>query len=86
MEVVSVKAEAMTKKRMAKLRDVNWSQVIREAIHRRLEVEERLRARFDRRRAIAAARKMDEFRERIGRADFDSTKEIRRWRDRGWQS
>lgn len=86
MEVVSVKVDAATKERMGKFRDVNWSQVIREAIRRRLEVEENLRSPIDRRRALTAAKRIDEFRHRMGRTDFDSTKEIRKWRDRGWQS
>lgn len=81
MEVVSVKVDAATKRRMEQFRDVNWSEVVRQAIRRRLELEEQLRKPVDRRRALAAARKMDEFRKRIGPSDFDSTREIRKWRD-----
>src|SRR5207244_2185297 len=50
------------KKRMARIRDLNWSEVLREAVERRLDLEERLRAPIDRRRALDAARRMDEFR------------------------
>jgi hypothetical protein len=82
VEVVTVKVDRATKRRMAKLREVNWSEVIREAIRRRLDLEEGLRAPFDQRRAMIAAKRMDEFRKRIGPVDFDSTKEIRKWRDR----
>src|SRR2546428_13054655 len=81
MEVVSVKVDPATKKRMAKFRDINWSEVLREAIRRRLELEERLRSPIDRRRASEAARRMDEFRSLIGPSAYNSTKEIRRWRD-----
>jgi len=81
MEGVSFKVDAATKRRMTRLRDINWSEVLREAIRGRLEIEERLRAPIDRRRAIEAARRMDAFRARVGPSDFDSTKEIRKWRD-----
>ncbi|MEE9173475.1 MAG: hypothetical protein V3U30_00700 [Thermoplasmata archaeon] len=81
MAVVSVKVDEETKRRMARLRDINWSEVVRVAIRRRLELEETLRAPVDRREAAEAARRMDAFRERIGPSDYDSTREIRRWRD-----
>ena len=81
MEGVSFKVDAATKRRMTRLRDINWSEVLREAIRGRLEIEERLRAPIDRRRAIEAARRMDVFRAHVGPSDFDSTKEIRKWRD-----
>ena len=81
MEVVSFKVDSTTKKRMARIRDINWSEVLRDAIRRRLELEERLRTPIDRRRVLEAARRMDEFRAQIGPSEYDSTKEIRRWRD-----
>ena len=81
MEVVSFKVDVSTKRRMARLRDINWSEVLRDAIRRRLELEERLRGSANRRRTIEAARRMDEFRSQIGPSEYDSTKEIRRWRD-----
>lgn len=81
MEVVSVKVDKETKRRMVLLKDINWSEVVRTAIRHRLELEEALRAPVDRRKALEAARRMDEFRQRIGPSDFDSTKEIRKWRD-----
>src|SRR5438094_10600940 len=81
MEVVSFKVDASTKRRMARIRDINWSEGLRDAIRRRLELEERLRTPIDRRRALAAARRMDEYRNEIAPSEYDSTKEIRRWRD-----
>jgi hypothetical protein len=85
-DVVTAKVNFTKKKRAAKLRDVNSVEVILDTVRGRLELEERLRAPFDQKRALAAARRIDEFRERIGRVDFDSTKEIRKWRDRGRRS
>ena len=81
MEVVSFKVDGTMKNRMARIRDLNWSEVLREAVERRLDLEERLRAPIDRRRALDAARRMDEFRAHVGPSEYDSTKEIRRWRD-----
>jgi hypothetical protein len=81
MELVSFTVDASTKRRMAQIRNINWSEVLRDAIRRRLGLEERLRAPIDRRRALEAARGMDEFRSQIGPSEYDSTKEIRRWRD-----
>lgn len=81
MEVISAKVDAATKRRMEKFRDINWSAIIRDAIHRRLGLEERLRTPIDRRRALESARRIDEFRKSIGPSDFDSTREIRKWRD-----
>jgi hypothetical protein len=81
MEVVSFKIDPATKKRMARLREINWSEVLRDAIRRRLEIEERLRTPIDRRRALEAARHMDAFRAKVRPSDYDSTKEIRKWRD-----
>lgn len=86
MQVVSVKVDPEMKRRMSRLRDINWSEVIREAIRQRLELEERLRKPIDRRRALEAVRHMDEFRERVGKSDFDSTREIRKWRDQASRS
>ncbi|MEK6986937.1 MAG: hypothetical protein AABX97_02440 [Candidatus Thermoplasmatota archaeon] len=81
MEVVSVKVDTDTKRRMNRLKDINWSEVLRQALRRRIDSEERLRSPIDRRRAAAAAHRMDEFRARVGPGEFDSTKEIRKSRD-----
>src|SRR5205823_10182628 len=81
VEVVSFKVDRTIKKRLARIRDLNWSEVLRDAVERRLDLEERLRAPVDRRRALDAARRMDEFRAHAGPTESHSTKEIRRWRD-----
>jgi hypothetical protein len=81
-----MKVDKDAKRRVAKFRDINWLEVVRQALRRSLELEERMRAPIDRRRAMEAARRMDEFRKRIGVSDFDSTRELRKWRDLRWRS
>jgi len=81
MEVVSFKVDAATKRRMARIREINWSEVLRDAIRRRLELEERFRAPVNRVQAREAARRMDDFRRQIGPSEYNSTREIQRWRD-----
>src|SRR5436309_13707280 len=81
MEVVSFKVDSATKRRMARIRDINWSEVLRDAIRRRLELEERLRTPIDRRQALEAARRMDEFRNQIGTREHNHPKESRRRHD-----
>lgn len=86
MRVVSVKVDEETKREMETLSDVNWSEVVRGAIRGRIETERELRKPIDRRRALAACRSMDAFRASVPPSSFDSAKEIRKWRDRNWQS
>lgn len=64
---------------MRKLPHVNWSEVIREAIQRKLREEERRRE-LDPHRLQEAARLSDSVRRRI--PGWDSTEEIRRWREK----
>jgi len=73
-----VKVDRATKRRMAKLRNINWSEVVGDAIRRRLDAEEAIRRPTDRRRAAEAARRMGVFRTRVGRGEYDSTREIRK--------
>lgn len=79
---MSVRVDSSLKQRMAALADMNWAEVIRRAVQDRLEIEEELRNSIDRRRALRAANHSDEFRSRLERDNYDSTKEIRKWRDR----
>jgi len=76
-----VKVDRATKRRMAKFRDINRSEVVRDAIRRRLDAEEAIRRPTDRRRAAEAARRMDVFRARVGRGEYDSARDIGTWRD-----
>ncbi|MGA7861748.1 MAG: hypothetical protein WCB19_07820 [Thermoplasmata archaeon] len=66
---------------MASLHDVNWAEVVRETLKERLEAEEKLRRPIDRRRALGGAHGIDAIRERIRATRFDSTREVRKWRD-----
>lgn len=75
-----------TKREMETLPDVNWSEIVREAIRGRIETERDLRKPIDRRRALEACRSIDAFRASVSASAFEGTKEIRKWRDRTWHS
>lgn len=77
-----MRIDSATRHRMAALGDVNWSEVIRKALRDRLEIEEDLRGPIDKRRARLAAKRMDRARSRLVVGHYDSTQEIREWRDR----
>src|SRR3989441_10469530 len=64
------------------LRDLNWSEVVRAAIQRRLEAEEALRKPVDRARAKRAGRAIDRLRQSLPAGEYDLAKEIRKWRGR----
>jgi len=78
VEVVSARIDEETRRRMRRLPHVNWSQVIREAINDRLRREE-MRRRPDRAQLLEAKRLADSIRRPS--PGWDSTEEIRRWRD-----
>src|SRR2546428_8473138 len=82
VKVVSVKVDDDTKRRMDGLRDLNWSEVVRTAIQRRLEAEEALRKPVDRARAKRAGRAIDRLRQSLPAGDYDLAKGIRKWRVR----
>lgn len=79
---MSVRVDSSLKQRMAALSDMNWAEVIRRAVQDRLEIEEELRNPIDRRRALHAAQHSDKFRSALEPDNYDTTKEIRKWRDR----
>lgn len=81
MDVMSIRIDAGTKRRMADLRDVNWAEVVRETISERLAIEEELRQPIDRRKALRAAHGIDLIRGRTRPGRFDSQREVRKWRD-----
>jgi len=81
MDVTSVRLDSGMKGRMASLKDVNWAEVIRGALQERIEVEEELRRPIDRARARRAARGIDAIRNDLPPLRFDSTTEVRRWRE-----
>jgi hypothetical protein len=80
VEVVSAKIDDDTRRRMRQLPDINWSEVIRQAILAKIEEEEARRQLFDREKLEKAARETDALRT-PSRTGWDSTEEIRRWRD-----
>jgi hypothetical protein len=81
MDVMSVRVDPDTKRRMGRLADVNWAEVIRETLRERLESEEDLRKPLDRRRARRGARGIDAIRRSLRPTSFDSTREVRKWRE-----
>lgn len=73
MAVISVRVSDEMKKRMEKLRHVNWSEVLRQAIVRVLEEEEG--------RNLALALLLNEKVRKKAPEGWDSTEFIRRWRE-----
>ncbi|MEM4531882.1 MAG: type II toxin-antitoxin system ParD family antitoxin [Thermofilaceae archaeon] len=73
MAVVSVRVSDELKRRMEKLRHVNWSEVLRQAIVRILEEEEG--------RNLALAVLLNEKIRKKAPEGWDSTEFLRRWRD-----
>lgn len=80
MRVVSVRVDEETKAKMDLYKDVNWSEVIRRAIKARVEVEERLRSRIDRARALKASEDMERLRAKTS-GKWSGVEEIRKWRE-----
>jgi transcriptional regulator of met regulon len=78
VEVVSARVDEETRRKMRRLRHVNWSEVVREAIRDKIRLEDRRRARDDA-EVEEALNLMDSIRR--PRAGFDGTEEIRKWRD-----
>ena len=79
-EIFAVRVPKEVREKMRRFREVNWSEVVREAILSKLrELEELERMR-------RAAEAMDRIREEMlrsyGPSDYDSADEIRRWRER----
>jgi hypothetical protein len=77
--VVSARVDEDTRRRMRRLPQVNWSEVIREAIAKKIREEERRRE-IDPRNLREAARISDSL--RAPSEGWDSTEKIRRWRER----
>lgn len=71
MASITVRISEELKKEMAKIKDINWSEVLRHAIEQELK-----RARMQ-----EASRKIDALREK-STIEWDSTKVIREWREK----
>ena len=74
MPIITIKISEELKRRMREMRHINWSEVVRNAIKRRIEMESG--------RNIAKALLLNE--KNIVKPDkgFSSTEFIRRWRER----
>ncbi|MDA8054058.1 MAG: hypothetical protein M0Z77_00225 [Thermoplasmatales archaeon] len=80
MEIISTKIEKDTKEKMRKFSYINWSEVIRESIRARIEEEESRTRAIDRNKikeAMSIAASV-----RKPSKGWNSTEEIRKWRDR----
>ena len=80
MAIVTARIDEELKKKMAQMRRINWSEVIRDAILHKIEEEELWKA-VNSRKLAEAAIQTDSLRRKI--EGWDSTAEIRRWRERG---
>jgi len=77
MPIITVRVDEDMKRWMDKLRHINWSEVIRTAIKKR--IEEEMKRKIDRRRLLWASSLTDRLRRKA--ADWSSVEEIRRWRE-----
>ncbi len=73
MAIVTVRVDEETKRRMAELSQINWSQVLRESIRRKLTEEEG--------RNLARAVLITSQLQRPAPKGWDSTQTIRYWRE-----
>lgn len=84
MALVTVRVPEGLKKEMRKLKSVNWSELLREAIEERVELEKRFVTK-DWDRVKKGSREADvirnELERKYGYADFNSAETIRYWRE-----
>jgi len=78
VEVVSARVDEDTRKRMRRLKHVNWSEVVREAIKQKI-IEEESRRNVDPSEIQEALKLMDIIKSK--QPGFNSTEEIRKWRE-----
>ncbi len=76
---VSVKIDEETKSKMKSFRDVNWAEVIRSAIKRRIEFEEEMRRPINKARAMRASQHMLKLKSKTS-GKWSGVEEIRKWR------
>jgi hypothetical protein len=81
VKTISVKVDEETKSRMGRCPEVNWAELIRAAIRRRLEVEEEMRGPTDKAKAIKASKHMRKVRSKTS-GKWSGVEEIRKWRER----
>ncbi len=82
MAIITVRVDEKLKRRMDLLADINWSEFIRRAIERRLDMEDSIQRSLsiDLSRLDVAMAVQDRIRERTSGA-WSGAEEIRRWRD-----
>ena len=78
MSIISVRIDEETRRKMKRLSHLNWSEVIRKAIIRKIREEEIRERRLD----LKDLREAAEITDRIRRPSpsWNSTEEIRKWR------
>jgi hypothetical protein len=79
MEIITARIDKETKEKMKKLSYINWSDVIRESVIKRISDEESSKRLIDRNaiaEGITIAAKV-----RKSSMGWNSTEEIRKWRD-----
>jgi hypothetical protein len=82
MAIITIRVDEDLKRRMETVGEINWSEFVRGAIRRRLDLEESLRRSLDvdRDRIDGAIRVQDRIRGRTS-GEWSGAEEIRRWRD-----
>ena len=85
MTSITVRVPDELRKRMKKLSEINWSEVVRKAIEGRVALEMARREK-DKESILEAGKQIDAVYERLkaeyGAIKFDSSETVRYWRDR----
>jgi len=88
MATITVRIPDELKKKMALFSDINWSEVVREALMERIEVEFQSRKIREVERAKEASAIAERIYEKLlstyGKVPYNSAELIRQWRDAGW--
>jgi hypothetical protein len=79
MDVVSIRVDEETRRKMKEFSHINWSEFIRRAINQKVLEEEMKERRLDPASLTAAAKLTDQLRRPS--PGWSSVKEIRKWRD-----
>ena len=81
MNGVSFKVDSKLKKKMQQYKDINWSEILREVVKKRIKIEEELRNHeIDLALAIKASAEIDKLRKKSD-GTWNGAEEIRKWRE-----
>jgi metal-responsive CopG/Arc/MetJ family transcriptional regulator len=82
MTIITIRIDEKLKKKMDKMKHINWSEVVRQAISNLIDKEESMRSRrqINLERVMKAAREQDKLRAKTT-GSWSGTEEIRKWRD-----